>query len=360
MNKERACFEDDIKEFVYDFHIHRRIIWNIENFPAFQENTSAIIKISSEMNFCDHYVSKFKFSIQHWQGNIIIKEKVIKKIKDKYRKLDEQCWCNDSESCCDLKCFKSQFYYYSINCFIKSNDQPLESLWKLYKNMNYQESNETENGYYIRDQDIKIIDGKLTLIFDIGFGNEVFLKINSISYAEFIDDENYNDFSIVCNDGITVYANRIVLAKSSPVFKAMFQTDMSERQKNEIILNDIDSKTMKEFINFVYGKHIENFDDLVDSLLYCAEKYLVSNLKDICTKCLHENLDKNNAFETLAKAETYNLEPLMDQCITFILKLYNDIENMNEFKNLSQSLQDQIIAEKKVFMVELTSYYTSN
>jgi speckle-type POZ protein len=113
-------------------------------------------------------------------------------------------------------------------------------------------------------------------------------------------------------------ANRIVLAKYSPVFKMMLQTDMIEAKTKELHLSDIDSLTMREFINFLYSGKVNSLDEVAYSLLNAAEKYQVIGLKYVCITHLRKILSAESVFETLQIAYLLGITLLYEECIGFI------------------------------------------
>jgi hypothetical protein len=138
-------------------------------------------------------------------------------------------------------------------------------------------------------------------------------------YEEFLSDTSVNDFRIVCSDGVKIHANRIVLAKLSPVFrKMMLRMDMLEKEKKEMIIDDIDSETMREFVNFLYTGKVECTKKLVNSLLYAADKYEVVALKYFCMTYIKKKLSTENVWEVLRMADMYSDERLLIECIGLI------------------------------------------
>jgi hypothetical protein len=136
-------------------------------------------------------------------------------------------------------------------------------------------------------------------------------------FEEFLGDPCFNKFIIVCSDGVKVLANRIILAKCSPVFKAMLQSDMIEKESSELTVVDIDSKTMQELINFMYTGRIVDIDDVAASLLYAAEKYQVLGLKPICINHIKNTLTADNVWDALQLADKFNDKFLFSESVGF-------------------------------------------
>jgi speckle-type POZ protein len=134
-------------------------------------------------------------------------------------------------------------------------------------------------------------------------------------FGEFLGDNCFNTFIINCSDGVKVRASRIILGKCSPVFKAMLQSVMVEKESSELTVGDIDSKTMQELINFMYTGRVEKIEAVAESLLYAAEKYQVLGLKPICINQIKKTLTAENVWDVLQLVDTFNAKLLFKECV---------------------------------------------
>jgi speckle-type POZ protein len=131
--------------------------------------------------------------------------------------------------------------------------------------------------------------------------------------AKYFDSKVFSDITIVCSDKKEIPAHRIILARS-PVFAKIFTTEVAKK----IVVEDIDSDTMKELLRFIYIGYAQNLDTLASQLLYAAEKYDLPELKSICATELIELLSLENVFASLVLADRYNEQSLLDECLKFI------------------------------------------
>ncbi len=74
----------------------------------------------------------------------------------------------------------------------------------------------------------------------------------------------------------------------SPVFKAMFDSNMTESSSNQIQIPDFDAITIKRMVEFLYKDTFTDIDgtsyeDFV-SLLAIANKYQVNSLKEVSVR----------------------------------------------------------------------------
>ena len=70
------------------------------------------------------------------------------------------------------------------------------------------------------------------------------------------------DLTVVC-DSETFRVHRNLLCYRSPVFRAMLDSDMREAREGEIIIQDMDSTTVRSMIHYIYtGEMSEDWQDL--------------------------------------------------------------------------------------------------
>ena len=91
-----------------------------------------------------------------------------------------------------------------------------------------------------------------------------------------------------------------MLAMASPVFKAMLTTEASiEKTTGQAKIKDISAETL---LDHVYGKGLEYKGMTVQrmmKLLYAADRYVMSSLKDECAECIVKKIDASNAVDIL-------------------------------------------------------------
>lgn len=170
-------------------------------------------------------------------------------------------------------------------------------------------------------------------------------------YKNYLADQGFNPFKIICADDEEIMVNPIVMAQNSCVFDTMFRSGMSETKQNEMKLCDIDGKTMKEFVKFVYSAKISNLKELVFSLLYASEKYQVDKLKEICIVMMKDQLKVENVLETLNAAIVYRIKDLRRQCIEFIKLKFDELKDDESFNNLPNDLKEEIIKDKDSIII---------
>ncbi|GMR54606.1 hypothetical protein PMAYCL1PPCAC_24801, partial [Pristionchus mayeri] len=64
-------------------------------------------------------------------------------------------------------------------------------------------------------------------------------------------NEPLHDVALLIN-GEKIYASKQILAANSPVFKAMFYGEFSEKNKKEIEMNDVNPEEFIELLSVIY------------------------------------------------------------------------------------------------------------
>lgn len=130
-------------------------------------------------------------------------------------------------------------------------------------------------------------------------------------------DQEFCDYELVARCGRRLAAHKLVLSGRSPVFQAMLKTDMQEKRDNFIQIEDISYEVLEEMLQFMYYGKISD-QGLVDGVLYAAEKYQIPDLKDACKELLFNNLNVDNAENTLELCRLYDLTDLQPHVELFV------------------------------------------
>ena len=145
----------------------------------------------------------------------------------------------------------------------------------------------------------------------------------------------FSDLKIVVK-GTEFMAHKCVLGTRSPVFSAMFSSDMKEKLENKVEINDFDVDVFEQFMKFIYTGVAPKVDDMSEELLVCGEFYGVTDLKNICEEILCQRIGIDSAIDLLLFAVKYRAEGLKERTIDFIAENYLSIENKcsNSLSNL--------------------------
>ena len=132
-------------------------------------------------------------------------------------------------------------------------------------------------------------------------------------------DPESSDIVLLCQ-GVEIKAHRTILSARSPVFRAMLRSDMSETNGGIIKMEDVDTEVLKEMLTYMYTAKIDDKFTKIQELLVLANKYEVVELMNYCGTKLVKSLNNENALEIGIFAEFHNAEDLLKECVHYICK----------------------------------------
>ncbi|XP_053372686.1 uncharacterized protein LOC128546303 [Mercenaria mercenaria] len=157
-------------------------------------------------------------------------------------------------------------------------------------------------------------------------GNDESEKCESVSSAskptfDFTERTWKEDFTLIVEDK-KLYVTKALLALVSPVFEKMFQSDFKEKDQTEMELPGKKFDDMQDFLRCIYPSITSGISEQnVYKVLPLADEYQVSCLKTKCEIFLInrlEELSTDELYDMLQHATTYNLDGLLEKCITKI------------------------------------------
>ena len=173
-----------------------------------------------------------------------------------------------------------------------------------------------------------------------------------------LDTEQGSDVMLVASDGKEFPAHTLILSSRSPVFSAMFEHDMKEKQEKRVTIEDLDSKAVKSLLDFMYTDSVPILAQLAPQLLFAANKYQIPTLKTVCEESMTANLTINNATKFLSCADLYDAIQLRNAAKRFVVRNLSEIKKTDSWKTLrnqSPHLLDEIIDELAEVMRQLTT-----
>ncbi|XP_038633731.1 kelch-like ECH-associated protein 1A isoform X1 [Scyliorhinus canicula] len=133
----------------------------------------------------------------------------------------------------------------------------------------------------------------------------------------------------------TFPAHRIVLAACSPVFKAMFTSNLKERQAPEVKIHCIHPMVMERLIDFAYTSRVSVSAQCVMQLLLASTMYQVEGVVNACCDFLIKNLNSANAIGICHFAERIGCTELWQRGKEYINIHFTEVTKEEEFFNLT-------------------------
>lgn len=157
-------------------------------------------------------------------------------------------------------------------------------------------------------------------------------------YANLIKNKELSDVTLILENE-KFFCHKLILTTRSEVFAAMFNSEMVEKQQGEIKIIDIRPEIFKLVLEFIYSGQISNYKNEEISwyeLMLAADKYNIKSLRDICAQKLAENLNPDNAIDTLIIAHRLNNDDLKKESASFIILNKSDIVGTEKLKKLTE------------------------
>ncbi len=127
------------------------------------------------------------------------------------------------------------------------------------------------------------------VVADISFTdlNQQALKSSDAFNLQLItlfDSSEGSDINVITTDG-SFAAHKLILSMRSAVFKAMFNSQMSESVKNEIEITDFEPTVVRQFIRLLYSNDVINdiktAPQSSEQMFKIAHKYQVLHLQPV-------------------------------------------------------------------------------
>ncbi|GIY89811.1 TD and POZ domain-containing protein 1 [Caerostris extrusa] len=136
----------------------------------------------------------------------------------------------------------------------------------------------------------------------------------------------------------TYPAHKAVLSARSPVFKAMFLTEMKEKSGQCVEIPDMDEETVRLMLQFMYTADLPDLRWSTACRLYqAADKYEILSLKKTCSSFLVSNLSVTNACELLALFDKHQDADQKQAVQEFMLKQDAEFFRSDEWKEFMES-----------------------
>lgn len=154
----------------------------------------------------------------------------------------------------------------------------------------------------------------------------------------------FSDFTIVVNSLKKFKVHKNVLGSQSPVFAAMFETDMEENRTGEMKIIEFSENSVEQFLGFLYTGIVPDEVNAMD-LFAIADKYDVPYLLMLSEKTILKNLCDDNAMEVFNFAHLYSSNDLKREAFKLVHQKFpekladHSKNNPKDFKILEDALK---------------------
>jgi len=110
----------------------------------------------------------------------------------------------------------------------------------------------------------------------------------------------------------------IILSSRSPVFKAIFTSNMKEQNMGSVEIKDMNPKVLENLLEYIYTCNAPNIQTLAKELLAAAKKYQLEKLHKMCEVQLCSNMKVDNCIELLVLGNMYQASTLKATALKFV------------------------------------------
>lgn len=146
--------------------------------------------------------------------------------------------------------------------------------------------------------------------------------------------------------------HRLVLAASSPFFKAMFLSDLEESKKREIVLRDVEPGIMGMILRYLYTSDIDLTEQNVQDIFIVANMYQIPSIFSVCVSYLQEKMVLGNCLAIFRLGVLLDCSRLVLAARDFICERYQVVSRDQDFLQLGPSELALIITSDALNIVQ--------
>uniref|UniRef100_A0A8C4N8C4 Kelch-like family member 6 n=1 Tax=Eptatretus burgeri TaxID=7764 RepID=A0A8C4N8C4_EPTBU len=147
--------------------------------------------------------------------------------------------------------------------------------------------------------------------------------------------------------------HRLLLAASSPYFRALFSNRFVEGFRREVRLWDVSPGTFAVLLDYVYKGRLYLTEHNVLELLAASSLFQYPEVQGACCAFLEKRLNTENCLQIASLAEHFNCVDLQKQARSLVLRRFRDVVKINrEFLELPCSELVVYIADDDLWVYE--------
>ena len=142
----------------------------------------------------------------------------------------------------------------------------------------------------------------------------------------------------------------------SSVFKTMFASEMREKKRKEVIIENFSVRVVSMMLTFIYtgSCDVNEHPEMAEELFRIADLYDLPSLRNLCMYPIMFSLDVKNCLRLLAFGDLYKAETLKETALEMVKENMARIVETDEWKTFSKDYSDLTVeVTKRLFNSKL-------
>jgi len=144
-------------------------------------------------------------------------------------------------------------------------------------------------------------------------------------------NKDFADVKVACGDRV-FECHQFMLSARSPVFRAMFQSRMTEAQTKRVDIQDLHPDVVNDMLLYIYTGNTPNLNKVAGDLLAAADKYQLEQLKNICEERLCNSLEIGNSVGHLVLGDMYQAQQLKRMALQFVVRNMSSVVRSRDWR----------------------------
>jgi len=190
------------------------------------------------------------------------------------------------------------------------------------------------------------------------YSNDILCRLNELRHNSLMCDVTIK----IEHSGVKkkFSAHKLVLAASSPYFKAMFAGGCKEKNSSEVSMtNYIHPEVFSRILDFVYTSRIQISEKCVLHIMSGASMLQMNHVVKICEKFLESQLDPSNCIGLASFACELGCQELKKKIEKYICDYFDEVSQSEEFKSLNVCQISKVVSNDKLNVKCESQVYTA-
>ncbi|XP_055350083.1 BTB/POZ domain-containing protein 6-B-like [Paramacrobiotus metropolitanus] len=154
----------------------------------------------------------------------------------------------------------------------------------------------------------------------------------------------------------TFSAHKNILSIRSPVFRAMFYGSLPESCDRPIEVPDVHPTAFANMLSYLYADRVDLNNESVVPTLYCADRYDIPLLVDICSQYVLSDLDEESCLMYLDMTINWHAGTFVEPCLMVIDAHTESVLLSKQFSQLEKNTLELILQRSTLQAMENDIY----